>query len=55
VDVRLEYEAFGVHQDVALAPLDLLAPVEAAFFSSHPGALHRLGIHHARAGLRISL
>jgi hypothetical protein len=37
-----------------LCALDLLASVEAAFFSAHCGALYRLAIHHARAGLRIS-
>jgi hypothetical protein len=39
---------------VPLTPLDLLASVEAAFFSSHRGALYRLAIHYASTGLRIS-
>jgi hypothetical protein len=55
VDVRLEHEAFGVDQDVALTPLDLLGPIVTPVLPAYPGALHRLGIHHARAGLRISL
>src|SRR5215213_7265523 len=54
VDVRLEHQALGVHQDVALATLHLLAPIVTALFSSHRGALYRLAIHHPRAGLRIS-
>jgi hypothetical protein len=39
---------------MTLSALDLLASVEAAFFSAHPGALYGLAIHHARAGLRNS-
>src|SRR5215203_7250172 len=39
---------------MALSALDLLTPVVTALFSAHPGALDRLGIHHACAGLRIS-
>jgi hypothetical protein len=40
---------------VLLAALDLLASVEAALFPAHRGALDRLAVHHARAGLGISL
>jgi hypothetical protein len=40
---------------VPLTPLDLLSSVEAAFFSAHRSTLHRLGIDHSGAGLRISL
>src|SRR3990170_4804871 len=52
VDLRFEHETLRVHQDVALASLDLLAPVVTSIFSAHRGGLNRLGIHHARAGLR---
>ena len=34
--------------------VQVLAPF-APLFSAHSGCLHRLGIHHARAGLRIPL
>jgi hypothetical protein len=43
VDLSPEHEAFGVYQQVTLAPLDLLAPVVPSVFSAHSGALHRLG------------
>src|SRR5215213_2267307 len=39
---------------MALTSFDLLAPVVTALFSANPGALDRLAIHHASAGLRIS-
>jgi hypothetical protein len=39
---------------MTLSALDLLTPVVTALFSAHPGALDRLAVHHARAGLRIS-
>jgi len=56
VDPGFEHEALGVYQQMSLLrPFDLLGPVVAALFSSHTGALYRLGIHHASAGLRISL
>jgi hypothetical protein len=55
MDLRLEDETFSVHQQVALAALDLLAPVIATFFSAHRGSLDRLTIHDARTGLRIPL
>jgi Ca2+-binding RTX toxin-like protein len=55
VDLRLEHEALGVHQDVALTALYLLGTIVTALFSAHRGTLHRLAVHHARAGLRISL
>src|SRR5215212_5351973 len=53
VNLRLEYESLRVHQQVALTPFDLLAPVVTALFSAHRGALDRLGVHHASAGLRV--
>src|SRR5215212_6093748 len=53
VNLRLEYESLRVHQQVALTPFDLLAPVVSALFSAHRGALDRLGVHHASAGLRV--
>src|SRR5215208_2668017 len=37
-----------------LSALDLLASVVSPLFAAHPGALDRLAIHHARAGLRTS-
>jgi hypothetical protein len=55
VDLRLEDETFGVYQQVPLAALDLLGSVITALFPAHRGALYRLGIHHARARLRIPL
>lgn len=39
---------------MALTALYLLATVVTAIFSAHRGALYRLGVHHASAGLRIS-
>src|SRR5687767_10433847 len=55
MELGFEDETLGVHQYMALAPLDLLATVVAAIFSAHRGALYRLGIHNARTGLRVSL
>jgi len=55
VDLGLEHEALGVHQDVAFSALHLLATIVTALFSAHRGTLDRLAIHHARAWLRISL
>jgi hypothetical protein len=55
VDLRLEHETLGVYQDVALTALYLLASIVTALFSAYRGTLYRLGIHHARAGLRIPL
>ncbi len=54
MDLRLEYETLGVYQDVALTSFDLLASYSiTSIFSAHSSTLYRLGIHHARAGLRI--
>ena len=52
VDLRRHQMALGVGQDVALAPLDLLAGVEAAR-AGDVGAARRLAVDHpgARAGL----
>jgi hypothetical protein len=55
VELGFEDETLGVHQDVALSALYLLATIVAALLSAHRGAFYRLAIHHARAGLRISL
>jgi len=55
VDLGFEHQALGIHQQVTLTALYLLAPVVAALFSAHRGTLNRLAIDHARAGLRISL
>src|SRR5918997_706075 len=40
---------------MALTSFDLLASVVTALFTAHRGVLYRLSIHHACAGLRISL
>jgi hypothetical protein len=53
MDLRLYKKALRIDQDVAFPALDLLAPVVAAFFSAHAGALHRLGIDDACTGLRV--
>jgi hypothetical protein len=56
VDLGFERQALRVYQQVSLAPFDLLGPVVAALFCSHPGALDRLGsVQHARARLGISV
>jgi hypothetical protein len=55
VHLGFEHQALGVHQEVALPSLDLLSSVVASPFSAHAGRLDRLGIHHAGAGLRISV
>ena len=39
VDLRLEHEAFGVYQDVALTSLDLLTSVVTTLFSAYCGTL----------------
>src|SRR5687767_6473300 len=54
MDLRPDYETLGVHEQVALATLDLLASIVATLFSAHSGSLDGLGIHYARAGLRVS-
>jgi len=51
MNLRFEDEALGLYQQVTLATLHLLAPIVTSMFSAYPGALHGLGIHHARAGL----
>src|SRR5215212_4033831 len=48
-----EHESLGVHQDVAFTPLDLLSSVVTPLFAAHRGALERLAVHDARAGLGI--
>jgi hypothetical protein len=53
VELDFEYETLGVHKDMSFSALDLLASVVAALFSTHRGALHRLRVHHARAGMGI--
>ena len=48
VDLCPEYEPLGVHQQVSLMALDLLAAVVSSFFPAYAGALDRLlGIHYA--------
>jgi hypothetical protein len=54
MDLRLEYETFGIYQDVTLTALDLLPSVVTALFSAHSGTLDSLRIHYASTGLRIS-
>src|SRR5215211_6399195 len=48
-----EPESFRVYQQVALPAFDLLAPVVAALFSTHPGRLDRLAIYDASARLGV--
>jgi hypothetical protein len=55
VDLSFEDETLGVHQDVALSSLYLLASVVTPIFCAHSGTLDRLGIHHTSAWLGISL
>jgi hypothetical protein len=55
MDLGFEHEAFRIYQQVTLTAFDLLTSVVTALFSAHRGALDRLGIHYARAGLGISL
>ena len=38
---------------MTLSPFDLLASIVTPLFPAYRGALDRLGIHYARAGLRI--
>jgi hypothetical protein len=52
VDLGFEYETLCVHQDVALAALDLLATIVTALLCA---TLDRLGINQASAGLCISV
>ena len=40
---------------MTLSSFDLLATIVTALFPTHRGTLDRLRIHHARAGLGISL
>jgi site-specific DNA recombinase len=54
VDPRLEQQTLCIYENMAFAALYLLAPVVASLLSAHPGGLHRLGVHAARAGLGIS-
>jgi hypothetical protein len=55
MNLGLEDEAFGVYQDVALTPLDLLASVVTPIFCTYCGSFYRLGIDYASAGLRVPL
>ena len=55
MDQRFTHQALRVYQEVSLASFDLLGVVVAALFSSYPGALDRLAIHYAGAGLGISV
>src|SRR5215213_3039839 len=53
VDPRLEYEAFGIDEQMALSAFDLLGGVETSLLDSHSGGLDRLGVHYARARLGV--
>ena len=55
VNPSFEHQSLSVHQEVSLSAFDLLAPVIAALFSTYPGCFDRLAVHHACAGLRVSL
>src|SRR5918998_250490 len=54
VDLGLEDQAFRIHEQVALAPADLLAAVVASMFTADPARLGRLRIDDTRARLRFS-
>src|ERR671912_264842 len=54
-DLCLEYEAFGVYQQMSLTALYLLPAIVAALFSTHAGRLDRLAIDYSSTGLRVSL
>ena len=53
MDHRAEHEAFRIHQQMALASIDLLAAVKAAWATDATG-LHGLAIDAAGAGLAIT-
>jgi hypothetical protein len=55
MDLGFEHQTLRVHQQVALAALDLLATVIAALFSTYPGSFDRLAVHYSCTGLRVSL
>jgi hypothetical protein len=55
MDLSLEHEALGVHEQMTLCALYLLASIVTSVFSAHSGTLYRLAIDYAGAGLRISL
>lgn len=42
VDPGLQHQALRIHEQVSLAPLDLLATIIAALFAAHPSGLRRL-------------
>ena len=50
-----EHQSLGVHQQVTLAALDLLATIITALLSTYASRLDRLGIHYASGRLRVSL
>jgi hypothetical protein len=53
MDDRAQHEAFGIHEQVALASFDLLATVKAAL-PTNAGGLHGLTVNAARAGLGVT-
>ena len=56
MDLDLEHESFGIHQQMALPTIDLLlASVVTALLSAYPASLDRLGIRYPGAGLRLPL
>src|SRR5215207_1169487 len=54
MDLSLEQETLRIYQNVAFSALYLLASIVSALFSSHAGALYRLGIDDTCGGLRIT-
>jgi hypothetical protein len=54
VDLCLYDQPFGVHQQLALATVYLLAAVVATVLAAHPGSLGRLGVHHTGGGVGIA-
>jgi hypothetical protein len=49
----VEYETFGVDEQMAFSALHLLGGVEVALVASHSGGLDRLGVHDARCRLGV--
>jgi hypothetical protein len=49
VNLGLEHETFGIYQQMALPTIDLFSAVAAAFLSTDPTRLDRLGVHYPGA------
>jgi hypothetical protein len=53
VDLGLEYQSLGVHQEVPLPASNLLVGVVPPLLAAYPGALGRLGVGDTRALERV--